>query len=87
VLRISRSHLVLADFPKGNLTSPLDSTPTAPPMVCSADLGVPSVYGGYSTMLNFWHGIGVSPCLWLRILAVAVGVASGWTLSRGFARK
>lgn len=40
-------------------------------------LGVPSIYGGYSTMLNFWHGMGVSPSLWLHILAVAAGVASG----------
>jgi hypothetical protein len=40
-------------------------------------LGVPSVYSGYSTMLNFWHGIGVSPSVWLDILAVAAGVASG----------
>jgi hypothetical protein len=40
-------------------------------------LGVPSVYSGYSTMLNFWHGIGASPSLWLHILAVVAGVASG----------
>jgi hypothetical protein len=40
-------------------------------------LGVPSVYGGYSTMLNFWHGMGVSPSLWLHLLAVVAGVASG----------
>jgi hypothetical protein len=40
-------------------------------------LGVPSVYSGYSAVLNFWHGIGVSPSLWLHILAVAAGVASG----------
>jgi hypothetical protein len=40
-------------------------------------LGVPSVYGGYNTMLNFWHGIGVSPSVWLHILAIAAGVASG----------
>jgi hypothetical protein len=43
-------------------------------------LGVPSVYSGYSTMLNFWHGIGVSPSLWLHILAVAAGIASGFAV-------
>ena len=40
-------------------------------------LGVPSVYSGYSTMLSFWHGLGVSPSLWLYILAIVAGVASG----------
>jgi hypothetical protein len=40
-------------------------------------LGVPSVYGGYSTMLNFVHGMGVAPSLWLHLLAVVAGVASG----------
>lgn len=40
-------------------------------------LGVPTVYGGYSTMLNFWHGMGVSPSLWLQILAVVAGITSG----------
>jgi hypothetical protein len=40
-------------------------------------LGAPSVYSGYSTMLNFWHGLGVSPSPWLHILAVVAGLASG----------
>jgi hypothetical protein len=40
-------------------------------------LGVPSVYSGYSTMLNFWHWIGVSPSLWLHALAVVAGMTSG----------
>jgi hypothetical protein len=46
-------------------------------LIAAPILGVPSVYGGYSTMLNFWHGMGVSPSLWLHILAVVAGVASG----------
>jgi hypothetical protein len=40
-------------------------------------VGVPTVYGGYSTMLNFWQGIGVSPSLWLHALAIVAGVTSG----------
>jgi hypothetical protein len=40
-------------------------------------LGIPTVYSGYNTMLNFWHGLGVSPSPWLHILAVVAGVASG----------
>ena len=40
-------------------------------------VGVPSVYGGYSTMLSFWQGIGVSPSLWLHALAIVAGVTSG----------
>jgi hypothetical protein len=40
-------------------------------------VGVPTVYGGYSTMLNFWQGIGLSPSLWLHALAIVAGVTSG----------
>jgi len=40
-------------------------------------VGVPTVYGGYSTMLSFWQGIGVSPSLWLHALAIVAGVTSG----------
>jgi hypothetical protein len=41
-------------------------------------LGVPSVYSGYSTMLNFWHWMGVSSSPWLHALAVVAGMTSGF---------
>jgi hypothetical protein len=40
-------------------------------------LGIPAVFAGYSTMLNFWLALGVSSSLWLHIVAAIAGATGG----------
>jgi hypothetical protein len=40
-------------------------------------LVVPTGYGGYSTMVNFWQAMGLQHSLWLYLLAGTAGLLSG----------
>ena len=42
-------------------------------------LVIPTTYGGYSTMLNFWQAMGLHHSLWTYFLAGAAGAVSGVT--------
>ena len=42
-------------------------------------LVIPTGYGGYSTVLNFWQAMGFEHSLWLHLLAGATGAISGLT--------
>jgi hypothetical protein len=42
-------------------------------------LVVPTGYGGYSTMVNFWQAMGLQHSFWLHLLAGAAGAISGAT--------
>ncbi|HEY2444545.1 MAG TPA: hypothetical protein VGI20_02260 [Rhizomicrobium sp.] len=40
-------------------------------------LGIPAIFAGYSTMLNFWLALGVSSSLWLHVVAAIAGATGG----------